>query len=157
MGTMRSAGALKSLARPSRLCSRRYTGPTFCWKDRPQAKHGHPGRFCTDGDGSQAGPQAVAAATLDCLRRAVPAAIPGVVFLSGGQTPDAATSHLDEIVRQGGGILPWSVSFSYARALQQEALAAWRGNAANRAQAQAAFRRRCDLVAAAARGELVTA
>jgi len=101
------------------------------------------------------GAQAIAVATLDCLRRAVPAAVPGVVFLSGGQTPDSATGHLDEIIRHGG-TLPWSVSFSYGRALQQEALAAWRGEAANGAHAQAAFLRRCELVAAAARGELGT-
>jgi fructose-bisphosphate aldolase, class I len=102
------------------------------------------------------GAQAIAAATLDCLRRAVPAAVPGVVFLSGGQTPDEATVHLDEIIRHDG-TLPWSVSFSYGRALQQEALAAWRGDVANSAQAQAAFLRRFSLVAAAARGELATA
>lgn len=98
--------------------------------------------------------QTVAAATLDCLRRSVPPAVPGIVFLSGGQTPDAATSHLDEIIRQGAGALPWAVSFSYARALQQEALAIWRGDPAKRVQAQAAFRRRLDLVGAAAKGEL---
>lgn len=98
-------------------------------------------------------PQAVAAATLDCLRRVVPPAIPGVVFLSGGQTPDAATRHLDEISRDGG-TLPWRLSFSFARALQEETLSVWRGDPANVAQAQEAFLRRCRLVAAAARGAL---
>ncbi len=98
-------------------------------------------------------PQAVATATLDCLRRVVPPAIPGVVFLSGGQTPDAATQHLDEISRHGG-TLPWRLSFSFARALQEETLSAWRGDPANIAQAQEAFLRRCRLVAAAGRGAL---
>ncbi|MEO9188899.1 MAG: class I fructose-bisphosphate aldolase [Acetobacteraceae bacterium] len=96
--------------------------------------------------------RAVAVATLDCLRRVVPPAVPGVVFLSGGQTPDAATRHLDEMHQSG--TLPWSVSFSFARALQQEALTIWRGDAANVAPAQEAFLRRGRLVAAAARGVL---
>lgn len=100
--------------------------------------------------------QVIAAATLDCLRRVVPAAVPGVVFLSGGQTPDAATRHLDEMIRHGG-TLPWRLSFSFGRALQEEALTAWHGDPANIAQAQAAFLRRCGLVGAAARGALVTA
>jgi fructose-bisphosphate aldolase, class I len=72
-------------------------------------------------------PDAVATVTLDCLRRIVPAAVPGVVFLSGGQTPDAATRHLNEMNRHGCA-RPWPVSFSFGRALQAETLAAWRGD-----------------------------
>ncbi len=95
----------------------------------------------------------IAAATLTCLRRVVPAAVPGVVFLSGGQTPDAATRHIDGMIRSGGA-LPWRLSFSFGRALQEETLAAWRGDSANVAQAQAAFLRRCGLAGAAVRGAL---
>jgi fructose-bisphosphate aldolase, class I len=68
----------------------------------------------------------VARATLRCLKRHVPAAVPGVVFLSGGQNHVAATEHLSAINRLGGPT-PWKLSFSYGRALQDEALRSWRG------------------------------
>ena len=74
----------------------------------------------------QASVQEVATATLRCLRRHVPAAVPGIVFLSGGQPSVTATAHLDAINRLGGP-KPWSISFSYGRALQDVALEAWHG------------------------------
>jgi fructose-bisphosphate aldolase class I len=95
----------------------------------------------------QADVNAVAAATLRCLRRHVPAAVPGIVFLSGGQGDVTATQHLDAIGRAGPQ--PWKVSFSYGRALQDAALATWRGNPENVRAAQMAFyhRARCNSLA----------
>ena len=94
----------------------------------------------------------VAAATLRCLRRHVPAAVPGVVFLSGGQRDVDATRHLDAINRAGGP-KPWRLSFSYGRALQDAALATWRGRPENLASARSAFyrRARCNGLAALGR------
>ena len=81
--------------------------------------------------------QEVAAATLRCLRRHVPAAVPGIVFLSGGQEERLATSHLDAINRLPIA-KPWTISFSYGRALQDPALKAWHGSDENlKAGAQA--------------------
>jgi fructose-bisphosphate aldolase class I len=91
----------------------------------------------------QAKPQQVADATLRCLRRRVPAAVPGIAFLSGGQSEAEATLHLSLMNR--GGSLPWQLSFSYGRALQQSTLDAWRGEAANVAAAQRTFLRRARL------------
>jgi fructose-bisphosphate aldolase, class I len=106
-----------------------------------------PGRQCphhaTVGD--------VASATLRCLRRVVPAAVPGVVFLSGGQTPEAATAHLNAMNAMGQQ--PWEVSFSFGRALQDPALAAWRGDNAKVAEAQRIFAHRAACNTAARRGE----
>ncbi len=79
----------------------------------------------------------VAAATLRCLRRGVPAAVPGIVFLSGGQSDVAATERLDAICRTKGA--PWKLSFSFGRALQDAALKTWQGAPANAAAAQAAL------------------
>jgi fructose-bisphosphate aldolase class I len=92
---------------------------------------------------------AVAAATLRCLRRCVPAAVPGVVFLSGGQRDVVATQHLDAINRAGGP-KPWTLSFSYGRALQDAALATWLGRPENLGASQRAFyhRARCNSLAA---------
>ena len=88
--------------------------------------------------------QEVAMATLRCLRRHVPAAVPGIVFLSGGQEERLATSHLDAINRLPIA-KPWTISFSYGRALQDPALKAWHGSDENlKAGAQAiAQRARC--------------
>lgn len=91
----------------------------------------------------QAGVQEVAEATLRCLRRYVPAAVPGIVFLSGGQSAEEATAHLDAMNRLGPH--PWQISFSYGRALQAPVLEAWRGEEANVARAQAALLKRCEL------------
>ena len=91
----------------------------------------------------QAGVQEVAEATLRCLRRYVPAAVPGIVFLSGGQSAEDATDHLNAM--NAMGTQPWQVSFSYGRALQAPVLAAWRGQESNAATAQQALLRRCEL------------
>ena len=91
----------------------------------------------------QASVPQVAEATLRCLRRHVPAAVPGIVFLSGGQSPVDATEHLNEMNKMG--LHPWEVSFSYGRALQAPVLAAWQGEETNVAAAQTAFAKRCKL------------
>jgi fructose-bisphosphate aldolase class I len=94
----------------------------------------------------------VAVSTLRCLRRHVPAAVPGIVFLSGGQNHLAATTHLNAINRLEGP-KPWKLTFSYGRALQDEALNAWRGKSENLGAGQRAFyhRARCDSAAALGR------
>jgi fructose-bisphosphate aldolase class I len=90
-----------------------------------------------------AGADAVAEATVRCLRRHVPAAVPGIAFLSGGQSEQEATLNLDLIHR--GAALPWLTSFSYGRALQHTVLETWRGQAANVPAAQRAFAKRARL------------
>jgi fructose-bisphosphate aldolase class I len=92
----------------------------------------------------------VARLTVDCFLNHVPAAVPGIVFLSGGQTEVQATENLNEINRLGG---PWPLSFSYGRALQASALQAWGGDAANAEAAQAAFVHRAHMNARAVAGE----
>lgn len=96
----------------------------------------------------------VALQTLRILRRTVPAAVPGVFFLSGGQTPAEATTHLDAMNRRGPQ--PWHLSFSYGRALQEPALAAWKGQAASAGRAQEALKERARLNGAAQQGRYVT-
>lgn len=100
--------------------------------------------------GQEVSPDGVGVATVRALRRTTPAAVPGVVFLSGGQSPEQATENLNAINHQG--IQPWQLSFSFARALQQPALTAWRGEPANVPAAQEAFYHRADLVSAARDG-----
>jgi len=92
----------------------------------------------------QAGVGAVAEATVRTLRRVVPSAVPGIVFLSGGQTPEQATGHLSAMNALGGH--PWELSFSYGRALQDPVLKAWKGSPANAAAAQRVFyhRSKCN-------------
>ncbi len=99
----------------------------------------------------QAGVQEVAERTLRVLKRTVPAALPGVVFLSGGQTDENATAHLDAMNRMGA--LPWPLTFSYSRALQNTALKTWRGQAGNVAAAQRAFHHRARMNSLAAKGQ----
>jgi fructose-bisphosphate aldolase class I len=99
----------------------------------------------------QAGVAEVAEATVRCLRRAVPAAMPGIVFLSGGQSSELATEHLNAMNAMGDH--PWELSFSYGRALQQPALNAWRGEAANVTKAQAALSHRAKCNSAARYGK----
>jgi len=92
----------------------------------------------------KAGPEEVAHETIRVLRRTVPAAVPSLNFLSGGQTPEQATANLNAM----NAMLPhppWQLSFSYARALQEPVLAAWRGLPANVAAAQRIFHRRAEL------------
>jgi len=99
----------------------------------------------------QAGVDEVAERTLRILKRTVPAAVPGIAFLSGGQSDELATAHLDAMNKLGGG--PWALSFSYGRALQQPALKAWRGSAAHVAAAQAALIHRARMNGLAAMGQ----
>ncbi len=101
--------------------------------------------------GQTATPEQVAEATIRCMRRVVPAAVPGIVFLSGGQDAVGATENLNAMNERGPH--PWRLSFSYARALQGPAMEAWRGDSANveKAQKLLAHRARCN--SAATRGE----
>jgi fructose-bisphosphate aldolase, class I len=99
----------------------------------------------------QASVNEVAEATVRCLRRTVPTAVPGIVFLSGGQSDERATAHLDAMNRLPGG-QPWPLSFSYARALQSAALQTWRGEPARVAEAQQVFRHRARCNSAARAG-----
>ena len=78
-----------------------------------------PGKGCDE----QASVEEVAESTLMCLKSAVPAILPGIVFLSGGQSDEDATAHLDAMNRMGPN--PWPLSFSYGRAMQQAALKLW--------------------------------
>src|SRR5688572_1820052 len=84
---------------------------------------------------NQAGVEEVAERTVRILKRTVPAAVAGVVFLSGGQSDEVATQHLNAMNRMFVGKLPWPLSFSYGRALQQPSLKAWKGAAGNVASA----------------------
>ncbi len=93
-----------------------------------------PGEGCSD----KPGVEAVAQATIRCLERVVPPALPGVVFLSGGQSEVDATTRLNAIAKLGGGAA-WRLTFSYGRALQDSALQTWRGSAENVAAAQKVF------------------
>ena len=98
----------------------------------------------------QAGVEEVAAWTLRCLKESVPPAIPGIVFLSGGQTDEASTAHLSEMNRGGG--VPWELSFSYGRALQAPALKAWGGKPDGIEAGKRAFYLRAKLNGAARSG-----
>jgi fructose-bisphosphate aldolase, class I len=92
----------------------------------------------------------VAQRTLAVLRRAVPAAVPGIAFLSGGQSDELASAHLNAI--SAAGDAPWELSFSYGRALQAAPLKAWGGDEAKSGRAQAAFEHRARCNAQARRG-----
>ncbi len=105
-----------------------------------------PGEGCPD----QATDDEIAVATIDTMRRTVPAAVPGLVFLSGGQTDQQATSRLDAMNRRGPQ--PWELSFSFGRALQGPVLRAWGGDPGHRTTAQDALRHRAALNGAARRG-----
>ena len=96
----------------------------------------------------QAGVQEVAEKTVRCLLNTVPASLPGIVFLSGGQSATLATAHLNEMNRNQDG-LPWPLSFSYGRALQEPSLKTWAGNPENFGAAQAALlhREKCNSLA----------
>jgi fructose-bisphosphate aldolase class I len=99
----------------------------------------------------QAGVDEVAERTLRVLKRTVPAAQPGVVFLSGGQSDVSATAHLNAMASVKG--LPWPLTFSYSRALQNPALNAWKGQSANAGAAQRAFHHRAQMNGLAAQGK----
>ncbi len=98
----------------------------------------------------QASPEQVAEATVRTLKRQVPAAVPGIAFLSGGQTPAEATLHLS--LMHAAGPLPWGLTFSYGRALQEDALRAWGGKSAGVAGGQQALSIRAKLNGLAAVG-----
>ena len=92
---------------------------------------------------NQAAPENVAEKTLSALRRTVPAAVPGIAFLSGGQSDEQATHHLS--LMNSMGDLPWKLTFSYGRALQAAALKAWGGKSENVAAGQRAFAHRARM------------
>jgi fructose-bisphosphate aldolase class I len=100
---------------------------------------------------ARSGPEEVAERTLETLRRHVPAAVPGIVFLSGGQSDEDATIHLNAMNARGPH--PWQLSFSYGRALQAPVLAAWRGEAGNVDAAQRAFAHRARMNGLARTGD----
>ena len=101
----------------------------------------------------RAGVNEVAEATLQCFFRTVPAAVPGIAFLSGGQSDEDATAHLNRMNQILGDNKPWNLSFSYGRALQQPALKAWSGKDENVSAAQEAFLKRAKLNSLATKGE----
>jgi fructose-bisphosphate aldolase class I len=106
-----------------------------------------PGKDCP----RQASVEEVAEKTVTCLKRTVPAALPGVVFLSGGQSDEAATAHLNAMAQMRD--LPWPLTFSYSRALQNPALKTWRGQPGNVTAAQRAFYHRARMNGLAAQGK----
>jgi fructose-bisphosphate aldolase class I len=112
-----------------------------------------PGLAC----GTQATVDEVAGATVKCLRRAVPAAVPGIAFLSGGQPSELASARLNAMNVRFKARLPWALAFSFARAIQQPALEIWRGEASNVPAAQQALFHRADCNRAARRGEYTAA
>jgi fructose-bisphosphate aldolase class I len=103
--------------------------------------------------GVKAEPLEVANATLLALKKSVPPEIGGIVFLSGGQTPDEATNNLNEIIKLKGEA-PWNISFSFARALQSEAMETWKGKDENVTLAQEIFAKRLEKVSSARNGKL---
>lgn len=102
------------------------------------------------GNERQAGVDEVAERTLACFHATVPSAVPGIVFLSGGQSDELATAHLNRMNQIGGN--PWKLSFSYGRALQAPALKAWSGSTDNISAGQAAYLHRARMNGAAAQG-----
>jgi fructose-bisphosphate aldolase class I len=101
--------------------------------------------------GRQASPEEIAARTIEVLSRSVPAAVPGIAFLSGGQGDEEATANLDAMNRAGG--FPWKLTFSYGRALQAAPQKAWSGKAANVDAAQRAFAHRARMNSLATLGQ----
>lgn len=102
----------------------------------------------------QAGIQEVAERTLECLRQTVPAAVPGIAFLSGGQSDEQATRHLNTMNQMAQELaLPWQLTFSYARALQHQALTTWKGETGQVDAARKALLHRARLNALASKGE----
>lgn len=94
----------------------------------------------------------VAEATFNCLLSSVPATVPAIAFLSGGQSPQQASSHLNAINKNYKNRLPWIVAFSFARAIQQPCLEAWRGKEENKKEAQELLYHRAKLSSAARQG-----
>jgi fructose-bisphosphate aldolase class I len=100
---------------------------------------------------NRAGVEEVAEKTVRLLKSCVPPAVPGIAFLSGGQSDEEATAHLDAMNRIGG--LPWKLTFSYGRALQAAPQKAWSGKAENTAAGQQAFTHRARMNSLASKGE----
>ena len=107
-----------------------------------------PGESCGDPSDTDA----IADATVSCFLRHVPAVVPGIAFLSGGQSPQLASERLNAMNVAFAGRMPWALAFSYARAIQEPAMAAWRGDAANVEAAQRALFHRADCNRAARAG-----
>ena len=106
----------------------------------------------------QASQKEISDATLKCLRLLVPATVGGIAFLSGGQNPQLATSRLNELEKLcQHSLLPWPISFSFARAIQQPALAIWHGKSSNTSAAQHALFHRAQCNQAARRGQYTPA
>ncbi len=110
-----------------------------------------PGKKCPD----QSTPARIAEATVRTLKRQVPSAVPGIAFLSGGQSPTDATLHLS--LMHASGALPWALTFSYGRALQEDALQAWGGKASGISAGQSLLAKRAKLNGLAATGEYAAA
>ena len=108
------------------------------------------------GANDRAGVDEVASATVQCFLRSVPAAVPGIAFLSGGQSDEDATAHLNAMNQILGDNKPWHLSFSYGRALQQPALKAWQGSGENISNAQEALMKRAKLNSLATQGKYST-
>jgi fructose-bisphosphate aldolase class I len=106
---------------------------------------------------TQAPEEQVADMTVECLKRAVPAALPGVVFLSGGQSDEKAAAHLSLMNSRHAGRLPWPLTFSYSRALHQAALKAWSGREGNVQAAQGVFAHRARMCSLASQGRYTAA
>jgi fructose-bisphosphate aldolase, class I len=102
-------------------------------------------------NGNRAGVEEVAEKTVRVLKNCVPGAVPGIAFLSGGQSDEEATAHLDAMNRIGN--LPWKLTFSYGRALQHAPQAVWKGKTENVAAAQRAFSHRAKMNGLAALGQ----
>ena len=100
---------------------------------------------------TQANSKEIAVATVETFKGTVPSEVPGIVFLSGGQSPDEATTNLYEINLIPNS--PWQLSYSYGRALQDEALMTWAGKQENVEAAQKAFIERCKKVSLARSGK----
>jgi fructose-bisphosphate aldolase class I len=112
-----------------------------------------PGAECS----TQESVNEVADATVMCLMRVVPAAVPGIAFLSGGQSAELASARLNAMNVRFGSRLPWPLSFSFARAIQQPAMEIWRGDDGSTSAAQEALSHRANCNLAARRGEYTTA
>ena len=101
----------------------------------------------------RADPQEVAERTIECFKRTLPASVPGVVFLSGGEPDDSVTANLNALNQQAEAAkAPWELSFSFGRSLQGAPLAAWAGKAENMEAAALAFYTRAKLTGAARKG-----
>jgi fructose-bisphosphate aldolase class I len=111
-----------------------------------------PGSACTN----QESIEKVADATVNCLMQAVPAAIPGIAFLSGGQSGELASARLNAMNVRFKSRMPWALAFSFARAIQQPALEIWQGKENNVLKAQQALYHRAKCNQAARRGEYNT-